>query len=171
MHFGYILSRTRGEAGLVLAALARDLARQNHRLIGAVELPAAEGLHPPMDIGLLPSGRVQRISQDLGPGSEGCRLNAGALELAVGQVQQDFETTGADLMLLSKFGKQEVEGRGFRQLIAEALAADLPVLVTVGEDCLIGFNDFAQGMAQPVACSLQAAQSWCHHALALPVEG
>lgn len=124
-----------------------------------------------MDIGLLPSGAVKRISQNLGAGSEGCRLNAGALELAVAKVQQDFETRGADLMLLSKFGKQEVEGRGFRQLIAEALAADLPVLVTVGEDCLTGFNDFAQGMAQPVACTLDAAQTWCRHALALPAEG
>ncbi len=170
MHFGYILSRTRGEAGLVLAALAAQLANQNLHLIGAVELPAGPGLHPPMDIHLLPSGKVQRISQDLGAGSEGCRLNAGALELAVAQVQNDFETLGADLVLLSKFGKQEVEGRGFRQLIAEALAAGLPVLVTVGEDCFDGFASFAEGMAQPVACSLDAALEWCHHALALPAE-
>jgi hypothetical protein len=169
MHFGYILSRTRGEAGLVLAALAKHLIAQNLRLIGAVELPAGQGLHPPMDIRLLPSGTVQRISQDHGTGSEGCRLNAGALELAVAQVQRDLETQGADL-LLSKFGKQEVEGRGFRQLIAEALAAGLPVLVTVGEDCFDGFASFAEGMAQPVACSLDAAHIWCQHALALPAE-
>lgn len=170
MNFGYILSRNRGEAGVVLAALANRIAAEGLRLIGAVELPPRAREHPPMDICLLPSQAVQRISQDLGPGSDGCRLNAGALELATAQVQRDFETLGADLMLLSKFGKQEVEGRGFRHLIAEALAADVPVLVTVGEDCYPAFADFAQGMAEPVACTVEAAQLWCDHALALPAE-
>ena len=171
MQFGYILSRSRGEAGAVLAELSSHLAAKNLRLIGAVEMLAQTGDHPPMDIRLLPSNKIYRISQDLGPGSDGCRLNAGALELAVAKVQRDLETHGADLLLLSKFGKQEVEGRGFRQLIADALAADLPVLVTVGEDCFDGFASFAEGLAKPVACTLDAAQIWCHHALALPAEG
>lgn len=171
MNFGYILSRNRGEAGVVLAALANGLTDSGLRLIGAVELAALPGDHAPMDIRLLPSQVVRRISQDLGPGSDGCRLNAGALELATAHVQRDFETMGADLMLLSKFGKQEVEGRGFRQLIAEALAADVPVLVTVGEDCYAGFTEFAEGMAEPVACTLQAARAWCDKILAQPTVG
>lgn len=165
MNFGYILSRSRGEAGVVLATLANGLAESGLRLIGAVELAALPGDHPPMDIRLLPSQAVLRISQDLGPGSDGCRLNAGALELATAQVQSDFEALGADLMLLSKFGKQEVEGRGFRQLIAEALAAEVAVLVAVGEDCYEGFAEFAEGMAEPVDCTAEAAQLWCGQAV------
>jgi len=55
-------------------------------------------------------------------------LDPDALERAVGLVGASF-AAGTDLLIVNKFGKHVADGRGFREVIAEAVAADVPVLV------------------------------------------
>jgi hypothetical protein len=95
-----------------------------------VNSDCGEGRACDMDVQVLPDGPVIRISQSLGPGARGCRLDPEALEQAVAEAEARL-SAGADLVIVNKFGKHEAEGRGFRALIAEAVALGVPVLVGV----------------------------------------
>jgi hypothetical protein len=50
---------------------------------------------------------------------------------------------GAELVIVNKFGRQEVLGQGLRQEIAAALLAGLPLLIAVRRDFLPAWRDFA----------------------------
>lgn len=163
---GYISTNdTPGGADLVLHDLAARLAEQGIRLAGAVQIntDTGPGCVCDMDIRILgDDGPFVRITQALGPGSTGCRLDAGALELAVARVEKVLDS-GADLVILNKFAKQEAIGKGFRDLIAEALARGIPVLTCVPGEYLAEFRAFAGDLADAVAHD--AVSDWCHAAL------
>ena len=126
---------------------------------GAVQhnIACDDSHHCDMDVKVLPDGPVVRISQNLGAASSGCRLDAGALEMAVAEVAQRLP--GARLLIVNKFGKQECYGQGFRHFIAEALARGIPVLLSVPAGQLPDFQDFAGDLAEPVAPA--AILDWC----------
>lgn len=150
-----------GAADRLLADTADALAAQGLRLAGAVQsnLDRGPGQACDMDLRILgDDGPVIRISQNLGNFSEGCRLDSGALEQAVARAEAVL-TRGADLVIVNKFGKQECYGRGFRDFIAQALAQDIPVLVSVPQEQLPGFHEFAGDLAEPVTPA--GALDWC----------
>jgi len=117
-----------------------------------------------MDVKVLPDGPVLRISQDLGRDAKGCRLDPAALETAVGLVEGQLQQ-GVDFVVINKFGKHEAEGRGFRSVIAEAVALDIPVLVGVNSLNQQAFLDFTDGAALNLAPDLQALTDWVEQAL------
>jgi nucleoside-triphosphatase THEP1 len=172
MNLAYTMAPGRGDADLVLHALARDLAARGLRCCGTVQINAARPDAGPcdMDVRVLPDGPILRISQDLGRAARGCRLDPTALETAVGLVAASLDR-GADVVIINKFGKHEAEGRGFRTVIAEALSRDIPVLVGVNAQNLAAFHDFAQGLGQALPCDCHALADWitgldltCHRA-------
>ena len=138
----------RGETDRLLASVAARLQGQGVALAGAVQFNFDCGDECEMEVQVLPDGPVIGISQSLGPGSQGCRLDAGALETAVAEVAARM--AGARLLIVNKFGKHEAEGRGFRALIAEALAAGVPVLLGVNAMNMQAFQEFAGDLAEPV---------------------
>ena len=152
----------RGETDRLLAATAARLQAQGVALAGAVQHNLECGADCVMQVQVLPDGPVIGISQTLGPGSQGCRLDAGALETAVAEVAARM--AGARLLIVNKFGKHEAEGRGFRALIGAALEAGLPVLIGVHAMNMQAFQDFAGGLAQPLAP--EGLEDWCAEVLA-----
>lgn len=152
-----------GDADRILAALADRLAPEM-RLAGAVQSNLGPGgdCHCDMDLRLLGQPEVVRISQDLGSGAASCRLDAEGLERAAAAVEARI-ARGADLVIVSKFGKQEALGRGFRSTIAVALEHDLPVLLSVPQDHRDAFLAFAGDLAQEVAPD--ALADWCRAAV------
>ena len=118
-----------------------------------------------MDVRVLPDGPVIRISQSLGPGARGCRLDPEALETAVGLVEAQL-AKGADVLIVNKFGKHEAEGRGFRGVIAEALAQDVPVVVGLSRMNHAAFLEFAGDLATEVAPDESALAGWLAEARA-----
>ena len=78
----------------------------------------------------LSSGNRFRISQDRGDLARGCRLDHGALAAVVIAVETSLRGD-VDMLILDKFGKEEAEGRGFRDAIALAVASQVPVLIGV----------------------------------------
>lgn len=48
-----------------------------------------------------------------------------------------------DLVIVNKFGKQEVLGQGLRAEIAAGVLAGLPLLTAVRDDMLAAWSDFA----------------------------
>jgi len=118
-----------------------------------------------MDIQVLPSGPVIRISQNTGNGASGCRLDAGALEAAVAAVETALAGP-VDLLMINKFGRHEAEGRGFRALIGEALAQGIPVLTAVKHQNRRAFDDFSADLAMPLNTSVDEILDWCRTELA-----
>lgn len=160
MTVGYISLPGRGRTDALLAEVVKELELTGLRLAGTVQTnPTRSGRSRcGMDLRVLPDGPVLRISQDLGEGGRGCRLNAGVLETAVLEVSRRLE--GAALLVVNKFGKQEAEGRGFAPVIGEALAQDLPVLVGVNGLNLEPFLAFAGGLAEPLSPEPRAVAAW-----------
>lgn len=153
-----------GTADRLLVSLAAQLAAEGLRVNGAVQVNTDTGADCAceMDLVVLGDNRPAiRISQSLGTGSAGCRLDTGALQVAAGRVATRL-ADGADLCILPKFGRQEAIGLGFRDVIAEALQAGVPVLVHVPTQQRQAFDDFAGGYAEWL--DPQTLLGWCREA-------
>ena len=161
MKLAYTMAPGRGDTDLVLERLASDLAARGLKCCGTVQINSARADAGPcdMDVRVLPDGAILRISQDLGPGARGCRLDPAALETAVGLVAAGL-SSGADLLIVNKFGKHEAEGRGFRDVIAEAVAMDIPVLVGLNSLNRTAFETFADGLAIQLPPETAALMAW-----------
>lgn len=166
MRMGYVMMAGRGETDLLLANVAARLAAEGVRLCGTVQINSECGDDKPcdMDVRVLPEGPVIRISQSLGPGARGCRLDPGALETAIAACERELEN--ADALIVNKFGKQEALGRGFRTLIAEAMGREIPVLVGLNGLNREAFEDFTGGAAEAVSPEPDAVAEWFANALA-----
>lgn len=165
MRIAYTVAPGRGDTDLLLAGIAEELAGQGVRTVGTVQINTACGDDGPcdMDVRVLPDGPVIRISQSLGTGSRGCRLDPGALETAIGYCEARLESS--DLLIVNKFGKQEASGRGFRGLIGEALARDIPVLVGLNRLNHSAFHEFTGNEAVELAPEPDALRAWLDGAL------
>jgi hypothetical protein len=69
-----------------------------------------------------------RLDQPLGVEAQGCTLDGDALARAA-QALREAVQTRPDLLVVSRFGKQEALGGGMRAETAEALLSGTPVLV------------------------------------------
>lgn len=158
----YVIGGGRGEGDRLLAEVAERLAARGWPLAGVVQINTDRGGEGPcdMDLSVLGRGARVRISQSLGSGSSGCRLDPDGLETAVGLVAATLEQAPR-LLILNKFGKAEIEGRGFRPLIGEALAAGIPVLTGVKPLNLEGFRAFAGGLETALDGDVEAVLRWC----------
>jgi len=117
----------------------------------------------------LRSGARVRISEDRGAEARGCRLDPDALTAAVEAARRTLGHD-VDVLLLSKFGKSETEGSGFRPLLAQALEYGIPVIVGVPQRNLENWRVFAEGLAQEMAAEAlaQASDATVLAALAVP---
>ena len=168
MHIAYTMAPGRGDTDLLLQRLADDLAARGIRTCGTVQINSERADTAPcdMDIRVLPTGPILRISQALGAHSRGCRLNPDALEQAVA-LSEGALVRGADILIVNKFGKHEAEGRGFRMLIAQALEAGIPVLVGLNRLSKDAFDTFTQGLAVKLPPTDRDLRDWVQDALAL----
>ncbi|GHE99204.1 molybdenum ABC transporter ATP-binding protein [Aliiroseovarius zhejiangensis] len=165
MKLAYVIAPGRGKTNLLLAGVADALARRGVSLCGTVQLDTerAEDHHCDMDVLVLPDGPKIRISQFLGANARGCKLNPEALETAVAQTEQRLQA-GADLLIVNKFGKQEAEGRGFREAVGEALTRDIPAIIGVSEGSREAFMDFV-GQAEQLPPEHDAVMAWALEAM------
>jgi hypothetical protein len=141
----------------LLRALAVELQAAGTPVLGMVQYsedPEMTGCDPcTMGLRFLPEGDEMLISQALGPLATGCRLDAGALEMAVARVTAALDAAEAapggfqGVLLLNKFGRQEAQGRGCRALIARAALSEAKVVISVPAAQRAAFDAFAEGMA------------------------
>ncbi|SNT76006.1 DUF2478 domain-containing protein [Paracoccus seriniphilus] len=154
-----------GAADDLLGQLARDLSAQGVRVAGAVQVNSTPDPECACDMDVVVIGDDAppiRISQSLGTGSTGCRLDPGALEQAAARVSQRM--AGAELLVLPKFGRQEALGRGFCSVIAQAASEDLPVILHVPAQQRQAFAQFSGDLAQRIAP--EDLGRWCARAVA-----
>lgn len=151
----------KGDTDLLLAAFAGELEKSGKTVCGCVQSNrnTSNGERCDMFIRTLPTGDEFLISQSLGLGSRGCRLDQNALERAVASVEGSYTST-CEVVIINKFGKHEAEGRGFRDVIARALDDNLPVLVGLNRLNEKAFLEFAGGFQTPVEPKLNNLLAW-----------
>jgi nucleoside-triphosphatase THEP1 len=151
MKIAFLMSDGSFDPNRALAELAQSLLDQGWRVVGTTQtnIPRQDTHKCDMDVRILPDGAVIRISQNLGPNSRGCQLDPDALEQAVSKT--NTRLADADILIINKFGKHEATGRGFRQTIADAMEAGLPVVVGTNGLNLDAFISFTGGTAEPLS--------------------
>jgi nucleoside-triphosphatase THEP1 len=139
----------------VLAEAARILKDNGVAVAGAIQRnePVPDRRRCRMTLEDLASGRHILASEDRGPHARGCHLNASALEEAAVLAASSIEP-GVGLVIINRFGKQEAEGRGFRQAIEAAILLERPVLVGVSETNRQSWEAFIGNDAEYLSCSL-----------------
>ncbi len=118
------------------------------RLGGVIEkpaAPAARGRRCDMNLLELATGRTIRISEERGALARGCRLDLDGLARTCALVLSSLAQV--DLILLNKFGKSEAEGGGFRCIISDALALEIPVVIGVPRRNLAAWREYAGELA------------------------
>lgn len=161
MKLAYVSLEGRGKIDLLLLEVASRLEVRGIRLGGTVQsnIDRPNRAKCDMDLRVLPDGPVVRISEDRGGLARGCILDSGALEQAVFEVERRL--SGAELLIINKFGKRETEGKGLIPVIAAALDQDLPVLVGVNGLNLPLFLEFCAGEALRLEPDPDRILAWC----------
>ena len=144
-----------------MADLAARLRCRGLRLAGVVQHNEGDcdGACEAMALEELASGTRFPISENRGAGASGCRLDATGLAAAGGALGEALGG-GVDLVIVNKFGRQELLGQGLRQEIVAALVAGLPLLIAVREDFLPAFRDFAGQDWAELPADAQAVETW-----------
>ncbi len=160
MKLAYVQSDAMGAVNRALTEAATQLLEQGVVVVGTIQTdtPRPKSDACDMDVRVLPDGDVIRISQDLGPESRGCKLDPNALERAVAQTQARLDR--AQLVVVNKFGKHEADGRGFREVIAEAISRDIPVIVGTNGLNMQAFLDFCGGDAAQIEATPDSIIAW-----------
>jgi len=145
----------------LLASVAHRARQAGLRVAGFLQRRETGGEECCRDIEIehIGTGVTQIISQALGSGSKGCRLDPAALADVAGALLAELDD-GADILILNRFGKGETEGHGFRSIIETAYARRIPVLTVVRETYVEGWNDFAGDCGVLLAPESQAVLGW-----------
>lgn len=162
MKIAYISSKTQGETDRLLSEIANTLQADGKNLVGIVKQQDYSSSFEngcDMKVRVLPKGPVIKITQNLGAGSDACRLDPSAIAEAVSHVETGAMDR-ADLFILNKFGPEEAAGRGFCAVIGTALEQGIPVLVGVGGANKGAFEAFNEGLAVTLPAEAQAVYDW-----------
>ncbi|MEM8822137.1 MAG: DUF2478 domain-containing protein [Pseudomonadota bacterium] len=161
MRLAYTMTNSKGALDPLLHDTAQAVIAAGRRVAGIVQVnrDVLGTERCDMDAIVLPDGPIIRISQSLGRGARGCRLDPEGLETAVAAAQARLDA-GADLLIVNKFGKQEAAGRGFRSLIAKALDQGADVLVGVNQLNIDALSAFSGGLAERLSPEQTVLLQW-----------
>ena len=112
-----------------------------------------------MQLENLETGESIPLSQDLGRGSVSCRVDPDALARGSVAVRGAIGR-GVDLVIINKFGAQEVSGAGLRDEMGETVMAGVPLLTAVGERFLEDWKQFTGGDFVLLPPELDAILQW-----------
>ncbi len=145
----------------LLAQFVEKRKAEGLRVAGLVEFPepgdgGACGRLSVVDIA---TGARIAISQNLGSGSTACNLDPRGVTEACAAAQRAIDE-GADLVVLSKFGKLEAARGGLCDAFAAAIHAELPIVTTVNPALRGDWALFAGALSQDVAATADALESW-----------
>ena len=145
----------------LLARAAHALTARGVRLGGVLQHDIPTVIEDPcaMQLENLETGESIPLSQDLGRGSVSCRVDPDALARGSVAVRGALER-GVDLVIINKFGAQEVSGAGLRDEMGETVLAGVPLLTAVGERFLPEWRAFTGGECALLLPTLEAILQW-----------
>ena len=98
-----------------------------------------------MELEELGSGMTFQLSEDRGKHAGGCRLDREAITSAAALIGPSLKSD-CELLIINKFGRSEAEGRGLREVIAEAVEREIATIVGVPRRNLEVWQRFADGL-------------------------
>nr|WP_271574139.1 DUF2478 domain-containing protein [Bradyrhizobium sp. CCBAU 11361] len=143
-----------------MADFAQDIVQQGVRIGGIMQRHSrrANGTHVMLAIDVA-TGQEISISQPLGSGAMSCNLDTNGLAEAAVVVSQALRNK-TDLLVISKFAKQEAAGRGLRLELVDAITRGVPVLTAVPNNCLADWRTFTAGVGTLLPCDRQFLEQW-----------
>ena len=165
-HIGVVIYDDGLSADALIAKCAAGLAASGYRLGGIVQSNAQRPGRRRCDMYVkdLLGGDEIKISLDRGNEARGCRLDLDAFARIDAWIERAvFERV--DLLIINKFGKEEAHGRGLRSVIAEALIAEIPLLIGVSTRNLCDFLTFVGDSATRLRPDIEAITAWCRNAI------
>lgn len=123
-----------------------------------------------MEIEELASGVVLQLSEYRGEAAKGCRLDRAALADALVLIRSALADKPA-LLILNKFGKVEAEGGGLREVIAEAVQLNVPIVVGVPLRNLDQWRIFTGELAEECAMERACVEQWLSVRRVLAISG
>jgi hypothetical protein len=109
---------------------------------------------------MLPGGETVGLVADTeNCDAGGCRLDDQRLSELADRLAAAIDD-GPDLVVINRFGRAEAEGRGLVKPIAQALKADIPVLIAVPERRFFDWIRFSDGMNVRLPCRREALDRW-----------
>jgi len=153
---------------LVLFGFAKDLQASGKRTVGLLQLGRIADAR--RDHGLrttlLLSGRTITLThRALSPDS--CALEAGGLWAVADLIAADIRK-GADLVVINRFGKLELNGGGFLREITSAMALGIPVIIAVPECNFRVWTAYSGGMSVRLGCRRKELDLWWRSVSATP---
>lgn len=149
----------------LLVKLAAALKARGWRIAGAIQHNDTGNACANMVLEDIASGRNFDISVPGEKKRDSCSLDPAALEDVAGQVAATLDPR-TDLVIVNRFGKQEVLGNGLRSVIESAIAADLPVLTALCATHLESWNGFTGESDERLPATLAGVLDWCASLLA-----
>jgi nucleoside-triphosphatase THEP1 len=153
----------------LIAQCAADLVASGYRLGGVVQSNAHRRGRRRCDMYVkeLLGGDEIKISLDRGNEARGCRLDPDAFARIDAWVRRAV-LERVDLLIINKFGREEAHGRGLRPVIAEALIAEIPLLIGVSTPNLRDFLTFVGDSTTRLKPDIEAITAWCRNAIEPP---
>jgi nucleoside-triphosphatase THEP1 len=150
----------------VIAQCAADLVASGYRLGGVVQSNAHRRGRRRCDMYVkdLMAGDETKISLDHGNEARGCRLDPDAFARIDAWVERAV-LERVDLLIINKFGKEEAHGRGLRSVIAEALIAEIPLVIGVSARNLCNFLTFIGDSATRLSPDVEVITAWSRNAI------
>jgi uncharacterized protein DUF2478 len=140
----------------VLRAFAADMNAQGFRIVGMVQ--AGQCTDSSLSAVLVHSGEKLLLAQDFDPDASGCRLDIDRLHNAGARVA-DALNSGADLLIINRFGKRERDDKGLGYLIERARDLGMPIVIAVSSHRVADWTTFA-GETAILACERSALDAW-----------
>jgi len=150
----------------LIAQCAADLAASGYRLGGVVQSNTRRRGRRRCDMyvkDLLGGDEIQ-ISLDRGNEARGCRLDPNAFACIDAWVERAV-LERVDLLIINKFGREEAHGRGLRSVIADALIAEIPLVIGVSTRNLCDFLAFVGDSSTRLKPDIEAITAWCRNAI------
>lgn len=148
-------------AQALMQRFAEELSRAELRVAGLIQTSILDGATGRKRVALrdLATGKHYMISQDLGPGSVACNLDSDALAMACASVER-MARDGADLIVISKFSKQEADRGGLADAFKAAISARIPILTAVSPFCVREWKSYAGPLAEFTPATIEGLRDW-----------
>lgn len=163
--FNGMIAALQGESAFdmqrLLSRFAKRRLREGLRVAGAIEIDeaSAKGACRSLALREIGADALFPIAQDLGKGSQACNLDTNGVAAACAKVLSAIER-GADVVVLSKFGKLEAGGGGLLDCFAAAADAGIPCVAGVSQALFASFGEWAGDYLAWVEASDDALEDW-----------
>lgn len=160
-HLAIVVYEPGSAADRQLAVAVSDCRSRGVKVTGLVQHNDGECALPGFGMALedVASRRRFAITQPGARKDQGCVLDMGGLAEAA-MMLEIGRHRDSDLVVVNKFGRQEILGRGLRNEMAALVAEGIPVLTSVRRDFLAGFGSFAGDAWTEVKPEADAVMGW-----------